>query len=408
MNLKNLFKFTQPVQTAVAPTVNNPDNIRDNETYVAYGRRMCGRVNASIHVLNPLMQRVFLHERQRQSDDERLQQSHRQRLREEIVELNRSIDSNQIEQDHAEQKKRDKEDQIVALRNELDEAKGNIGEANKMARVKMTIGLLILAILTVYLFIFYSSTFFSAFFKDFDEIGDNLLAQAMFDSKALPMALANGLGCLMFVCTAPIIFMGLGYLLHFYSVEKGNAKYLKIGVTVAITFIFDCILAYLIAKKIYDIDIMTRLGEFPPFSISMAITDINVWAVIYCGFITYMIWGFVFDLTMSAYEELKTNKKEISRIENEIKHNEEAKREIIAELTRLRTQKVEFESKKTNLENRLNQNTYIWDDNVIRTAISDFFAGWIAMMDPLGRTNNEQLECQEVYNQTINQLFNNN
>ena len=201
--------------------------------------------------------------------------------------------------------------------------------------------------------------------------------------------------------------MGLGYLLHFYSVEKGNAKYLKIGVTVAITFIFDCILAYLIAKKIYDIDIMTRLGEFPPFSISMAITDINVWAVIFCGFITYMIWGFVFDLTMSAYEELKTNKKEISRIENEIKHNEEAKREIIAELTRLRTQKVEFESKKTNLENRLNQNTYIWDDNVIRTAISDFFAGWIAMMAPLGRTGDEQLECLGVYNQTVNQLFNN-
>lgn len=410
-NIKSLFTLNKKQNgTAAAGTTsatNNPDNIQIGETYIAYGRRMCGKVNGSEVALTPLVQRVYFLEKQRQQNDEQLQQTHRQRLQEEIIDLQRSIDQNNIEQDHKKTVLNQLNDEKIQLENKLETAKGNIGDSNKMARIKMIIGLSILVILTVYLFVFYSSTFFSAFFKNFDVIDDDILTQAMFDSKALPMALSKGLGSLVFICSAPIIFMGLGYLLHFYSVEKGKMKYLKIAITVAITFVFDCILAYLIAKKIYDLDIMSKPGEFPPFGLKMAISDINVWAVIFCGFITYMIWGFVFDLTMSAYDELKTNRKEINSIENEIKHVDEQRDSINNEISRLRTKKAELESDKRSKENRLSHQTYIWDEDVIMSAMNDFFSGWITVMTPLGHSVEQQEICRREFNQTINHLINN-
>lgn len=124
-------------------------------------------------------------------------------------------------------------------------------------------------------------------------------------------------------------------------------KYLKTFSVLLITFIFDCILAYLIAKKIYDIEVMTKLGEFPDFNIGMAVEDVNVWAVIFCGFIVYIIWGIVFDMSMTAYEDLRSNRKEILKIEeslrgkqNAISQEKQAIVNVKAELEQLENKKI--------------------------------------------------------------------
>lgn len=407
MNIKNIFRLkaasVMPVETV--ETYSSTDAIKEDETYVSYGKRMCGVVNGTIVALTPLLQKVFLYERIRQQKSEELQATRRNELRNKLGDLQSDLGVNLIEQKAVRTQQEDIEKNNIALQNKLVEAKSNIGEDNKMARIKMWIGLSILVIMTVYLFIFYSSTFFSAFFKNFDFDSDNLLSQAMFDPKALPMALHDGVGSLIFIICAPIIFMGLGYLLHFYSVEKGKAKYLKIGVTVIITFVFDCILAYLIAKKIYDIDILMKPGEFPEFSFAIALKDVNVWAVIFCGFITYMIWGFVFDLTMSAYEEFKTNKKEILKIENEITNNRELKQQNDEKLTKLEKDKVSLESSIKDIESKLSLNVCFYDVIALRTAMTDFFAGWITVISALGQSSEAQRECKEVFDGVVSQLI---
>ena len=50
----------------------------------------------------------------------------------------------------------------------------------------------------------------------------------------------------------------------------------------------------------------------------MAIHDINSWAVIFCGFIVYIIWGIVFDQCMDAYDKMDLNKTKLKEIAQKI------------------------------------------------------------------------------------------
>lgn len=399
--LKNLFNSQTPLTQLPH---SNPDNKQENETYVAYGTRICAKVNGSHAALQPCLQRIYLQEKRLQSNDQQLQDRRRNDLNQELVGIDSKINSKNIALDDQNNKLSDNRERHNELLSELISAKNTDGEENKMARIKMSIGIVILLILSIYLFIFYSSTFYSAFFKQFSF--DTNVAEAMFDQQALPNALDQGIGSLIFILCAPIIFMGLGYVLHYYATEKGVLKYFKIAVIVAVTFIFDCILAYLIAKKMYEMEILTQLGEFSPFSISMAIKDPNVWAVIFCGFITYMIWGFVFDLTISAYEEIRSNKKEIERIESEIKQNRKHKEDIEQCIVNLRQEISDLDTQKHSLRYRLSSSTYFYDENIIRTALTDFFTGWIVIMSPMGHTAEDQDQARAVFNQTLTSLFN--
>lgn len=397
--LKNLFATQKPLTPSKLD-----DNKQDWETYTAYGTRICGKVNGAEAALQPCLQRIYLSEKQLQSQDQQLQERKKNDLQQQISAIEGKITQKNIEINLIDQKLNDNQEELKDLQTNLIEVKNQDGQNNKMAKVKMTIGLVILMILSVYLFIFYSSTFYSAFFKQFTF--DTNVAEAMFDQQALPNALHNGLGGLIFILCAPIIFMGLGYVLHYYASEKGKMKYPKILAILIITFIFDCILAYLIAKKIYDMENLTKLGDFPEFSLSIAISDVNVWAVIFCGFITYMIWGFVFDLTISAYEELKSNKKEIEKIENDIKKNRENKAELNDREKNLKIEIANLDTQKQALKCKLSSNLFFYDEIIIKTALTDFFTGWVTIMQPMGHTTEHQARAREIFDQTINSLFN--
>ena len=400
----NLFRSKQitayPSQTYVR--INEDTKLQD-ETYVYYGTRICGKVTASLPALSAFLPRVFNAEKQRQIADEELQQRHKQLLAKKLEETDNDIINTKAEISKNEHRIQELDDSIANLKEKLIEAKSIHGDVNKMAKVKMIVGLVILTILTLYLIIFYSSTFYSAFFKQF---GVNVtIGDAMFDSQAIPHALSDGLGELIFIMCAPIIFMGLGYGLHFFMQQESWTKYIKTGSILIITFIFDCILAYLIAKKIYDIETLTKLGEYPDFSIGMAIEDVNVWAVIFCGFIVYIIWGIVFDMTLTAYEDIRSNKKEILKLEDSISVHKDSLSQEKQYLTDNNATLQSLENKRKSLIAEMS-NTIHYDTQIIRTALSDFFTGWMTMMNGLSRPSSEQDEANQIFKTTINQLFN--
>ena len=62
-----------------------------------------------------------------------------------------------------------------------------------------------------------------------------------------------------------------------------------------VTFLFDAILAYLIDEKIYNLN---KRFEDPEFSLGYAIQDPSFWVIIFAGFVSYIIWGLVFDFVM--------------------------------------------------------------------------------------------------------------
>lgn len=407
MNISSLSQLFTTNNSAEKPASQpeNPsqDSIQVGETYVYYGTRICGKVTASVHALGAFLTRIYNQEKKRQYDDKGLQEELLARRRGEIDNLRQKNDRERAMVEQLEAGIGDDRRKIADARERLEDAKARNGEVNKMTNVKMIIGCVILTILTVYLFVFYSSTFYSAFFRNFgDGIG---IGDAMFYAKSIPDSLEAGFGQLIFIMTAPIIFMALGYSLHYFSVQESWPKYVKMTSIILITFVFDCILAYLIAKKIYDIEVMSMLGEFPPYNIGMAITDMNVWAVIFCGFIVYMIWGVVFDMTITAYGELRSNEKEVKILNASIESLNtsiaEKKNNIIDCKGRITANDHKIDSLTEMLSS-----TKQFNPQIIKTAMNDFFAGWMAMMNSLSRSSEEQKMAHQVFNTSMTNLFN--
>jgi hypothetical protein len=98
---------------------------------------------------------------------------------------------------------------------------------------------------------------------------------------------------------------------------------------IIVTFFFDFIIAYEIVKKIYDLQALNSLEDLPPYQISMAFSDINFWLIIFAGFVTYLIWGLLFEKFMTdtrkrdhAGEQVRVRQSEIDEIQKEIKRLE--------------------------------------------------------------------------------------
>ena len=186
-------------------------------------------------------------------------------------------------------------------------------DADKRPKAQFYIGLLLLIPITIYLFVFYISASYSAFFKDFES--DSVTA-AIFDANAFSKAISDGVLEAIFVGTLPFVFMGLGYLVHMFQKNKNKLSFIKIGALFLLTFVFDVILAYLIERKIFLYNAV--LGE--KFSPEIAIKSVNFWGIIFAGFVVYIIWGLVFDFVMHEHENVDKIKAYIRNKKEELKN----------------------------------------------------------------------------------------
>lgn len=406
MDLKSMFAVkkandTQLAQKTVAPPTldyANPDAIQQGETYNNFGVRMCGRVNGDTAFLPPFLQRVYFSEKEKQAKDEKTQQAAKQ-------EIQNKINDKQAEFEKATSLIADIEDKIQACLDRIAEWKDKISELkdavakgkNKEAKVKMILGCVILIPLTFYLFVFYSSTFYSAFFRNFAE-GNIGIGTAMLDPQAIPAAYEQGIGELFFVLTAPVIFLGLGFSLHFFTLQQNKMKYLKMAAIISVTFIFDCILAYLIGKKIYEVQLI--FTDLPPYNLSEAITDPNIWAIIFCGFVVYIIWGIVFDMAMTAYNDFTSNKSHIEKYERLIADEKTKVDQHKNDKTQANANKIGISHDIERLRQDLSSLIVHYNLGVIKSALAQFFTGWMSVMNSFNPGKAEV--ANEIYKQTIN------
>lgn len=414
--IKSLFQSAVKKIGALAPdgtqqqlvpsieTADNWQNLREGETYHNYGKRICARATAAKYTFSAFLQKIYNIERQAQMNNVELQEQLKNDVRARISGMDEQVNQENGRINQLLITRQSLKNKVATSRSELQELKADNGQVNRNAKVKLYIGGFILILLTLYLFIFYSSTFYSAFFKDFMAAGSTSVGTHMFDSQAISASLSAGVGQLVFVLSAPIIFLGLGFALHYFSKEEGAWKILKIIAVIVVTFIFDCILAYSISKNIYTIISMSSLEEMPEYTVNTAMTDHNVWAVIFCGFIVYIIWGVVFSLTMTAYEELKSNRNEqikvqgiIDSLDAQIQDNELQENEIKTSVARL-------EREKKILTQTLN-NQCIVHNGPIKVAMNDFNAGWMSMMAALDCSLEMQNEVHSIYEENMHALF---
>lgn len=396
-----------------------PSNMRaQGETYQQWGTRWAGQTNASVTALPPCMQVVYRQLKMEMQQDIKGQQILHQNFQTQLQNEENNLANQQIivnkENDNllAEQNKKD--DLLKNIqddKNQIQDLKN--GPQTLKEKANVVIGCLILLGLTVYLFIFYSSASYSAFFKNFDA---NVTLQAsIFDPQSIPNSFHSGFASGLFVLLLPFIFLALGYVAHqFSSKEKGLGIYLKTAALYFITFIFDSLLAYQIGKKIYDVWVTTQLNSQPPYSLSYAFESGDFWMVIFCGFIAYAIWGLLFGFTMDSYDNMKFHTAEINNLMEDINNINTVKIPAADNLiNKAQTTLNGEKTKSNNIQNSINQlqivlnSPVIYDDTVIYRELSNFFTGWVGYMKLVNQPQIALDSAQTIYDNQLNTIKSN-
>ncbi|MCW3160770.1 beta-carotene 15,15'-monooxygenase [Chryseobacterium oryctis] len=278
-------------------------------------------------------------------------------------------------------------------------------KATKGASTKFWIGLIILIPISLYLFTFYISTSYSAFFKNFDASGN--IIQSVLDAQAFNKAWDEGSLEGAFVTLIPFVFLGLGYLIHMFGENKSFANYSKVALLFIITFVFDAILAYEIESKLYELN---KTFNSPPFDLSIAFTKNQFWGIIFAGFIVYIIWGLVFDFVMKEHKEKDKIKHEQLKKQKDILVHQEKIQEFEKQRDEIRNNIGSIKELIAKAKGRIEELQNIIDGVIIPTKdyklyASEYMQGWItfvneklAVSHPVKQEIIEECKKQYIYN----------
>lgn len=396
LKVKGLFavKEITPIPAPVPPVV-------DKVNYQDYGHHQAYLLGGSIPGLRVCLQKVYFNFKEKMKDDlgkqEELKKPIRVTLEEHKGHINRW--ENKIRKFREEDIPTIKQ-KIESLKEEKGHIRNNPQEivGDLTAKPSFYIGMIILIFLTVYLFVFYSSASYSAFFKEFtlNQIG---VANSIFDAQAISRALNDGVTELVLILTIPFVFLGLGYLIHKMNETKGYMKFVRIGFLVVITFLFDAIMAYDITEKIYNIKREGAFTDMPEFSIPLAAKSVNFWIIIFAGFIVYLIWGFVFEFVLDAYDKIDKLKVALRQKDIEIR-NEHMKLQEINESIEKITHHIDSTKTQINKLNEILNNGVLPSD--FKEEIFSFLAGWLAWMKGSGKSHVDLEAAETIVHEFVN------
>lgn len=413
-SVKNLFVTRpepEPLQNGDnVPSAQNVIEInsharKDGETYNQYGFRVAGLSEGNPHTLVPCLQSVSWGIRKEQEADAELQQELQKKLSAKKLELETDRKNKEDELEACKEKQKDIAGEIQSQKDKLADLEDSRYKRNRDAWITLVITIVLLIPFTVYFFIFYSSVAYSAFFKEFDissldSGGDFKLSQAIFDAAAFPNAWNDGWGELLFILFMPIIFLAFGFVLNRWERESGWLKYIKIPLLIVVAFIFDSLLSFEICEKIYNLNSMMSLDSLPAYSIPLAVHDPRFWVIIFLGFISYLIWGFVFSYFVKAWENLDLNQIRKTELVNKIVMLQEELKAEESNGTNLRNQISTIGTNILEIDTQMSVSTR-YDLAKIRLELHNFFAGWQTYLAALHCSEAEKQEATKLFNKVI-------
>ncbi len=349
-SIKKLFtlKKTEPKFQTLEDQEQNREQIRITYFQTGYGA-------SKIASGNPITLGVGLHNlynsfedqcRKQLQEQQRLKQPYieeQERCRTDLKKSNTAITIYQEEETEINSRIEAKKFEVIDVKQNPD----TYGiEADKRPKAQFYIGLLLLLPITIYLFVFYISASYSAFFKDFSS---DSLSAAIFDGNAFDKAIVDGPLEAIFVGTLPFVFMGLGYLIHMFQKNRTKLSFLKIGALFILTFVFDIILAYLIESKIFLYNAL--LGE--EFSPEIALMSVNFWGIIFAGFVVYIIWGLVFDFVMREYENVDKIRAHIRSVKGKLQNLYQRKTELLHTMNTVKQEITSIQGKISELQSKI-------------------------------------------------------
>lgn len=239
--------------------------------------------------------------------------------------------------------------------------------------VPFVIGAFITILLTFYLFVFYSSTGYSAFYGIQKGISVGIINPDVFSH-----ALERGGGIIAAIILFPVIFLGLGFLIHDALDKK---QYGMISILLLFTLLADILMGYKISENLYTLAFNEgRVNE--QWQFSMIWSDINFYLVLMLGFVVYVIWGALLHYTLTKYRDIQPDKVLELKLENLDGKISEQKIELHDILTKTNSLKATVNT----LDNEIDQkerdvigykNGVIPVDTAkLRSIVGQFMKGW--------------------------------
>ena len=330
-----------------------------------------------------------------------LQNQMKSQLMQEKSSLESELEGTKSKRNNAQERVHESKSAVDSIKQEISRVKDGDRRGNKSLLLNLYLGVAIVVLLTIYLFIFYSSTAYSAFFRNFD--GSVNLTESMFDGQAVVKSFREGFveGC--FVLFMPVIFLALGYVAHgFSTTSKGFERYVKTVLLYLITFLFDCLLAYKISKSFYDIIVILSRTPMPPYSMKMAFANTDFWIVIFCGFVAYLIWGLVFSFAMSCYDRLTDNTYILKDLEDKLASGQTLLNQRQAVLAQFDQKIAQLEGDIKNKEHEIN-NFVRYDYGQIKQSLADYYKGWTGYF---ALVNYETTSLTKVYDEELQKVNN--
>jgi hypothetical protein len=319
---------------------------------------------------------------QTQQQDEKGLQNRAAQLNTEITqERNKKNGSNTNLADAREQRD-NKQKEIDALELEKIEMKNGVDGIDIPTFI---ISAFITILLTLYLFVFYASSGYSAFI---DLPKDSL---TFINPNVFSEAFNKGGAVIAFVILFPVIFLGLGFLIH-NSIEINKKRkeenkpksYTLIIVLLTITLIADAFIGYKISKAIYinELNTLSFDAQSIPWEFNMIFSDTTFYLVLVLGFVVYVIWGFLLNIVLS-HPYLKPESEQIKLMQEQIQRRIDFKRgeqkEIVTKISQFEIEIMNSENiidEKQKILDGIESGRHIIDIPALEATIAKFMGGW--------------------------------
>jgi hypothetical protein len=276
--------------------------------------------------------------------------------------------------------KEDKQKEIEELEIEKIEIRNGEGELGDTS--SFIIGAFITLLLTLYLFVFYSSSGYSAFYGikpgSLGFINPNVFADAQ----------NKGGGVIALIILFPVIFLGLGFLIHNSLetnkklVSQGKPKSFSLILSLLfITLIADIFIGYKISQGVHTNQFNLGLSN-ETWKFKMIFEDINFYLVLVLGFVVYVVWGFLLNYVLS-HSYLKTESEQVKLMIENVNSKILEKKKVLTDLV---TKIHKLESDIINSENKIEEKEkYILgyqagdipiNTSSLKASVGEFMGGW--------------------------------
>lgn len=416
MGLKNLIQL-KPKETVLKVSGDEYSEETRKRTYHETGFRDSSRNMGNSQTLSVCLEAIYAKFENEEKELRHKQEELKKPYTQELLAKESEIKGFQVAIDNANDNIKHKEDKNQGVNENIKELKFEITDlpqnpdaygvpAKKGASAKFWIGLVVLAPITVYLFMFYASVVYSAMEKQF-----TYEDQRWYVPDAILKASEDGFQALATVVFAPFIFIGLGYLIHMFYQKKNWLSYLKLAAVVLATLAFDVLLAFFVEKKLWELNVV---DEEASYGFAEAIQSQEFWLIIFLGFIAYLIWGFIFDFVMEEHKEKDKVKNAIRKRNEQIVIHKENIRENNAKIDELKTLIRDIKAKISKAKGRIDELRRIIDGTIIPTKeyklyASEYLQGWLTFINeklPISKSEKDKLieECIQISRQHLQKV----